>query len=266
MIFVRVNIEKMEIKIRNSKVYYTVKGKGPALVLLHGFLESSTIWNAIAPQLSSRYKVIIIDLPGHGRSETMDEPHSMELLAGVVNEVIKHLEITEVAMVGHSMGGYVALAFAEKYTKLLSRLVLLNSTPEADTILRKRDRDRGLELLKSVPKAYVRMAIANLFSREANAQFATKIEALKQEVSNFPIAGISAMIRGMRNRKDRKLVLRALKIEKIMICSKKDPLFDINKMQLIANECFTSFICISGGHMSWMEQPEEIVKIVHFID
>lgn len=262
----RVNIEKMKIKIRESNIYYTVDGKGPVLVLLHGFLESSTIWNTIASQLSSHYRIVTIDLPGHGRSETIEGIHSMKLMAEVVHEVLNHLKINKVTIVGHSMGGYVALAFAENQPTMLSRLILLNSTPESDTIQRKRDRDRGLELLKSVPKAYIRMAIGNLFPKGSHEKFAAKIEALKQEASNYPMDGISAMILGMRDRKDRKEVLRELKIEKIMICGETDPLLDINYMQTIANQCDTNFIRIAGGHMSWMEEPEEIVKVMHLID
>src|SRR5690606_33245485 len=98
-----------------TMLYYEVKGEGRPLVLLHGYLENLKMWESIGKKLSEEYKLIRIDLPGHGRSRTYGETHTMEFMAEKAHEVLNHLGIEKSAMAGHSMGGYVTLAFAEKY-------------------------------------------------------------------------------------------------------------------------------------------------------
>jgi pimeloyl-ACP methyl ester carboxylesterase len=117
------------------------------MLLLHGFLESSTIWSTIVPELSKYNTLVILDLPGHGKSGCIAETHSMELMAEVVHSLLKFLKIKSVSFVGHSMGGYVALAFAEKYEHNIERLVLLNSTTNEDSTERKRNRERSLNII-----------------------------------------------------------------------------------------------------------------------
>ena len=104
----------MTLNYRNTQLYYTSKGIGNPIVLLHGFLESSNIWNFFIPSLSEKRQVICIDLPGHGKSGNLDEVHSMELMADAVYHVLSHLKIEKVTLVGHSMGGYVEFGFFRK--------------------------------------------------------------------------------------------------------------------------------------------------------
>lgn len=98
------------------------------MVLLHGFLEDGTIWDRYVDHLSKKYFLIVLDLPGHGKSGVVAKTHSMELMAEAVYELLQLLKIDTVVLVGHSMGGYVSLAFAEMHPETLSGLVLLNST------------------------------------------------------------------------------------------------------------------------------------------
>ena len=107
----------MILDYKNAAIFYTDSGKGPAVVLIHGFLENTTMWNVIAPELSKRNRVITIDLLGHGKSDCMGYTHSMELFAETINAVLKQLRIRKCTLIGHSLGGYVALAFAENNAK-----------------------------------------------------------------------------------------------------------------------------------------------------
>ena len=107
------------IKFQKKNIFYTDEGTGKVVVLLHGFTESQKIWKNFAKKLSAKYRVITIDLPGHGKSESPGAVHSMELMANVVFAVLKKLKAGKCMMIGHSMGGYVTLAFAEKYPKKL---------------------------------------------------------------------------------------------------------------------------------------------------
>ena len=95
------------IKFKEGRIAYTSSGKGRAIVLLHGFLGSASIWEQTKNALSKQFKVICIDLPGHGESDCFGYMHSMELMAQSVKAVMDKLRFKKYVLVGHSMGGYV---------------------------------------------------------------------------------------------------------------------------------------------------------------
>ena len=107
---------------KNTKISYSDQGKGTAVVLLHGFLENKSMWNAFIPELSIRNRVIAIDLLGHGETECLGYVHTMEDQADMVHSVLQELKIRKVVLIGHSMGGYIALAFAELYPENVKEL------------------------------------------------------------------------------------------------------------------------------------------------
>jgi len=156
----------MMLKYKNTPLFFSAKGIGNPLVLLHGFLESSNIWKPFVEELSKNRQVIAIDLPGHGLSGNIDDIHTMELMADAVQHILLHLSVDKASFLGHSMGGYVSLAFYEKFPTMTKGLVLLNSTPEADSDEKKKNRERSISLLKRNKKAFVSMAISNLLSEK----------------------------------------------------------------------------------------------------
>src|SRR6478672_12328590 len=101
------------IQFKHISVNYTDTGKGTAVVLLHGFLENSTMWNDFVPELSKKYRVITIDLLGHGQTQPLNYVQTMEDNADMVLSVLNELRIRKAIFAGHSMGGYIALAFAD---------------------------------------------------------------------------------------------------------------------------------------------------------
>ena len=111
----------MTFHYKNIPIHYKTFGNGPGIVLLHGFLESATMWKSLIPQLSKNKFVITIDFPGHGKSGVISEIHTMELMAEVVNELLLHLQISSATFIGHSMGGYVSLAFTELFPEKVER-------------------------------------------------------------------------------------------------------------------------------------------------
>ncbi|MEZ4779947.1 MAG: alpha/beta hydrolase, partial [Flavobacteriaceae bacterium] len=226
----------MIFQYNNTPIYYHVKGKGPALVLLHGFLESSNIWNNFIRPLSEKYTVITIDLPGHGKSDTVAEIHTMELMAEAVNSLLISLKISEVILMGHSMGGYVALAFTELFEEKVGKLLLLNSTTEADSTERKENRNRAIDLITKGKNPFLSMAIPHLFSETSRKTFSEAIEILKKEAFLFPTEGIIANIKGMRNRKERTFVLKNFSKEKWIICGIEDPIVPVTTSKSISKQ------------------------------
>ncbi len=257
---------KMIYHYHEVPIFYEVIGTGPVMVLLHGFLESSSMWKEIAPILSENHTIIYIDLPGHGKSEVIDTVHSMELMADVVYELLKHEKIEKAKLVGHSMGGYVALALLEKHSDIIEHLVLLNSTTYMDSDHRKQQRERALRFIEKEKDIVISMAISNLFSPEARITYTSEIEKLKEEALIFPIEGITAAIRGMKDRKDRTKLMRVFNKKKTLICGDKDPIVPLEISKAISKETHADLKILDGSHMSWIENKEEIVKILHLIE
>ena len=170
-------------------IHYNIIGKGPCIVLLHGFLLSSSIWDELAPKLSKKNKVIIIDLPGHGKSGCMAEIHSMELMAEVINFILEKNNIGQASFIGHSMGGYISLAFTEKYESKVNALILLNSTTEKDSPEKKINRDRFIKIIKYNQEVFVKMAILALFPADKKKEFQHHIDNLQKKLNTLRLMG-----------------------------------------------------------------------------
>jgi len=256
----------MILPFAGRQIHYWEYGEGPPLVLLHGFLESSSMWETLVPEWSRRFRVITIDLPGHGKSETIGDIHKMTDLAAVVEALLNKLNVGPAHVMGHSMGGYVALAFGEKYPHRLTSLCLLNSTCLPDSTVRLQNRYRALKLLEKDHKAFIRLTIPALFSANNRKKFARNIKEMQQEAYLFPVEGIKANIRGMMHRPDRTHVLGQLDVPRLLLSGKDDPIIAEATIKKIASQTGSEFISIPGGHMSQLENWSEIVKIVHFIE
>ena len=256
----------MTLEFKSSKFDYRLQGSGKAVVLLHGFLENQTMWEPFIPELIKNHTVITIDLPGHGKSDCIGYIHSMELMAEVVNVVLVHEKIEQVTFLGHSMGGYVALAFAERHPQMCSEIILLNSTPKADSAERKENRDRASTLVKKHKDAFLSMAIANLFAEENRKKFAEEIETLKKDALKMKTQGIIAALEGMKIRKDRTRLLKKLTVPKTIISGTLDPIMPVEELEKIAFNCNCQFITWVGGHMSTIENKAEMLKFMHFVE
>lgn len=251
---------------KNSSIFYEVYGKGEPLVLLHGFLESSTMWDKLLPLLSQKNKVICIDLPGHGLSEQVSDVHSMELMAEIVHFILEDLSIDRANFIGHSMGGYVTLAFAELFPKKINKLILLNSTTNEDSDERKKNRDVAIKVMGKNASLFITLAISNLFSEQSKEQFKNDIHNLKTEALSFPVEGIIACIKGMKERKNRALVLKKYNNPKFMISGIDDVLIPKSISETNAKETDSTLFFINGGHMSVNENMNDLIKKLHLID
>ena len=251
----------MILKFKNREVFYQVSGAGKPVVMLHGFLESSQIWNDFLPEFSEYGQIITIDLPGHGRSQCIEEVHSMELMAEAVHAVLLSIGVKKAEFVGHSMGGYVVLAFLELYPQMVDSLMLLNSTPAADSEEKKEIRERSVEVVEKNKRAYISMAISKLLTPEHNELFSKEVEQLKETAYNFPTEGITAALRGMKIRTDRTSVLKGYPGSKIIVSGKEDPIMNIQEIKKLAIETESFFVSLPGGHLSYLESKEEFKKL-----
>lgn len=246
---------------KDKAIAYSITGNGPAVVFIHGFLESRHMWEKVLPHLP-QYSTITIDLPGMGDSETLQPVHTMELYAEVIYALLTHLKISHVSLVGHSLGGYVSLAFAEIYPEMTARILLINSTFKADSPERKETRTRAVKLVQERKNAFISMAISNWVTQESQKEFATDLEVLKTHAYTFPESGIIAALEGMKVRKDRSEVALNFTKPKHLLLSEDDPLIPVTETAEEAEKLGFYTQIIAGGHMSVIENLPDTIQFL----
>jgi len=257
----------MLLEYKGIPVFYTYEGQGTPIVLLHGFLENSSMWASVIPRLSKNNRVICIDLLGHGKTGCLGYIHSMEQMTEAVEAIIKKLEIKKTFMVGHSMGGYVALAFAEKNPNMLEGLCLMNSTAQADSPEKKLNRDRAILAVKENHKRFINMSISNLFRPKNRTIFSEEIKHVKKEALQTPLQGIIAALEGMKIRPGRENILKNTPYKQLMIVSKKDPVLNYNSLIEQTKNTSVKVVEFDDGHMSHIENSKELLQaLMYFVE
>lgn len=256
----------MNLLHKNTNVHFTSTGKGNTVVLLHGFLENSAMWNEITKVLSKRNRVICIDLLGHGKTGNLGYIHSMEDQAQMVKAVLNHLRLRKYVLVGHSMGGYVALAFSKLFSERVKGLCLMNSTALPDSEEKKLSRDRAIKAVKQNPKSFVKIAIPMLFSEKNREIFTEEIKQITLEASQMSHQGIIAALEGMKIRKNQVSIFKTANFPIQMIIGKQDPALDYESLISQTKNTKVKVIEFPDGHMSHIENKNElIVTLTSFI-
>lgn len=229
------------------------------VVLLHGYLESLLVWDEFVPLLYKNVRVVTLDLPGHGISEVKGEIHTMEFLADTVAEGLHALGIGHCTVVGHSMGGYVALALLERHPELLDGIVLLSSTPNADTPEKAENRRREIALVKAGKKdALARVAPEAGFAPQNRRRMQDAIEDLVEQVFITEDEGITALLGGMIARKDRNEVLHRSPVPQLFILGRHDGYIGPEAAEALvaAHPQAQAAWLENSGHMGFLEEPE----------
>jgi pimeloyl-ACP methyl ester carboxylesterase len=242
---------------KKEKITFSDTGKGRAVVLLHGFLGSHEIWGQTTLTLSKTYRVISIDLPGHGATPCFGYAHSMELMAKCIKAVLDHLKIKKCVIIGHSMGGYVALAFADLFPDHLTGLCLYHSTSYADSAEKKKDRLRAINVVKADKGIYTKETIKNLFAKKNLKYLKKEISFANAIAKKTSKKGIIAALHGMRDRIPRDIILRMVKYPILMVIGERDNVLPYEQLleqsKLLKNG--TVLYLEHDGHFGFLESP-----------
>lgn len=257
----------MILAYKNSSIYYTEFGKGSAIVLLHGFLETSNMWMDFIPELSKNNRVVCIDLLGHGQTDCIGYVHTMEDMADAVLQVLNHLKIETAKFIGHSMGGYVALALAEKQPQLINSLCLMNSTFESDTKERKLIRTRAIKIAHTNYENLVRMSFSNLFAPKSKTKFKQDYDRALQIALKIPLQGYIAAQEGMKLRPSYLEIFKNIKGKKLILTGNKDSLINSENIKALIKNTSIVLRELSEGHMSYIENKSELSYfLLHFVE
>jgi len=246
---------------KNTRINYSKTGKGKAVVLLHGFLENISMWNTVSKHLSKKYTVICIDLLGHGDSENLGYIHTMEEQAEIVKAVLSYLKLRKYILIGHSMGGYIALSFANLYPNNVKGLCLMNSTALADSPEKIINRNRAIEAVKKNHKTFVRIAIPMLFSEKNRTVFSNEIKEIVNEALQISPQGIIASLEGMKVRNDSTSIYSKASFPMQLIIGKQDPALEYSTLINQTKNTSVEIVEFPDGHMSHFENKNELIEV-----
>jgi pimeloyl-ACP methyl ester carboxylesterase len=261
-----------QIQFKNVSGFYKVLGSGEPVLLLHGFCGEGAVWNDLISFLPKQHKLIVPDLPGYGKSvfspQTTDHSIkgiSVEFYAEYIEAILDKEQIEQVTFVGHSMGGYTALAFAEMFPQQIKKLCLFHSHPYEDELEKKENRRRAVQFLEKYgSKLFVEELYNNLFATAFYELQPEKVNSLITMAAQYSKEGLMASCYAMINRKDRSLVMQQLQVPVLLIIGKEDKAIENDKsLNMCALANVTDVAILEGvGHMGMIEAPEQTAQMI----
>ena len=242
---------------------YRIVGDGYPVLFLHGFLESNQMWEALLPQFSKYFKCILIELPGHGQSAPFHsiEP-SISYMAKSVFHTLEQITSSPVDIVGHSLGGYVALNIIQQLPHFDKKLILLNSHPWKDSDSKKHERNRVIDVVKKNKELFIKTAIPNLY-RLPNEQKNNIQEGIDIALKMDNISIINSL-KAMRDRKDQSSMLEKITQQCLVVQGEFDHLIPAKKMKAITTQLNNKFSLVTGaGHMAHHESSECVSDLIY---
>lgn len=249
-------------KFKNGNIQFSDTGKGRVVVLLHGFLGAHEIWEQTISNLSKSYRVIAIDLPGHGSSDNFGYVHTMDLLAKSVKAVLDHLHLKKYVLIGHSMGGYAALAFADLFPDNIKGICLYHSSAYADSEEKKRDRTRSIKVVKANHRIYTTEVIRNLFASKNLKYLKKELSFASKIAGKTKKQGIIAALEGMKDRPDRSVILGLVEYPIMMVIGQHDNVLPAQQLLEQSQKIQKPHVLYleHDGHMGFLESPKKSNK------
>lgn len=246
----------------NHSLSYFITGKGSQpIILIHGFGEDSRIWKHQINYLQNEYRLFVPDLPGTGQSAIGNGQLSMESMAEAIKQMMDAEKIDQCIMLGHSMGGYVTLAFAELYPERLTAFGLIHSTAYADNEEKKAARQKSISFIKEHSAAgFMKTTIPNLFSQRFNTEHKNQVDELIEQGNQFTAEALIAYYRAMINRPDRSHILQKTTVPVLFFIGEEDKA--VNPADALAQTALPT-VCMAKlvpgiAHMGMLEATAEL--------
>ena len=244
-------------------LHFFEKGQGPALLFLHGFCESGEMWRHFADSLSTLYRVLCPDLPGFGSSPITKPITCLEEVAEQLEEWMDALQIQHPIVLGHSLGGYVALALLERMGDRIQAIGLLHSTAYTDDLEKKEMRNRTLTFLNKHGAAkFVSSFVPQLFTEHRRIELADAMAHAIEDGQRSSLEGLLTYTIAMRDRVDQLAVLQQFAGPKLLLAGTIDGAVKIESSRA-QKDAFTHYIELEGvGHLGMVEEKEKTLAVV----
>ncbi|MBL7702667.1 MAG: alpha/beta hydrolase [Ferruginibacter sp.] len=249
---------------QSSQIFYQTIGSGKPLVLIHGFAEDGDVWKNQIEFLKDHFYLIIPDLPGSGKSQMINDM-SIEGMAESVKAILAEEKIETCAMAGHSMGGYITLAFAEKYPEYLSSIALVHSSAFADSEEKKNNRSKSIEFVKkNGAYEFLKAVIFDLFTETWATNNQQAVHRQIEKSKNFADEAVIAYYQAMINRPDRTHVLKTFNKPVLFIIGEHDKAvpFEQSMQQCYLPNISHIHILRNSAHMGMMEEADAVNRAV----
>ncbi|WCK55304.1 alpha/beta hydrolase [Aneurinibacillus sp. Ricciae_BoGa-3] len=245
------------------QIAYKERGSGKPIVLLHGFCGSSAYWDDLVPLLEKDFRVITPDLRGHGHSSVPDQPYTMENMAEDIRGLCESLQLQAPVLLGHSLGGYVTLAFAERYPDYLIGFGLIHSTGLPDDETAKSNRSKGIEQIKEKSiQPFIDNLIPKLFAPGHLNSMKAQVDKAKQIGLSTAPEGAIHTLEGMRDRKDRTSVIMTTNKPVLLVAGSEDQVISPDKVFSADEQLVKAELIEGAGHMSMYEAPDKLAEII----
>ncbi|MEJ7646037.1 MAG: alpha/beta hydrolase [Chryseolinea sp.] len=249
-----------------SILFSRQRGKGKALIFIHGFPMHQAIWDDFGEKFIEKYTVISIDLPGFGKSQALPENFSLDDVADEVIAFVLAHKLSDSVLVGHSLGGYVALYVLEKRPDLFSKLILFHSTAYADTNERKASRNKVIDFVKKNGAiAFTSSFIEPLFADPQHEG----IERVRQIAATTSAETVIGYTKAMRDRREQLKTLISFEKPTLLLGGEKDQGIPVESLKEQANSSQKAQIHIlqNVAHMGMFESAgEAVTRIKEFLE
>ena len=252
-----------QIKFKGKNIEYHQEGFGEVILLIHGFIENSSMWDAIASELSKTHQIVRLDLPGFGKSDVLKGTFTMTTYAECVHQLLIKLNIKKLTLIGHSMGGYVGLELAKICPNKITHFILFHSTAKADSNEKKQSRSRAISLLKQKQSVYLQTTIPFLFSEAFQLTCSAKIQKMINEAKMLDVNGLMSALKAMQGRLDNQENLKNQSFKKTLIGGALDPLLNSDDLIEEAYVIGAQYLELKhAGHMSHFEDPKSAIDML----
>lgn len=248
-----------------SSIFYVESGSGYPVIFLHGFCETSNLWDEFREVLSEDYRVICPDLPGFGKSQLTNNPVSIDGIARILIEWLKNLGIKNCIVVGHSLGGYITLAMQKAVPKLIDGFCLFNSTAFEDPEEKKNNRTKLIDFIeKEGVIAFIPTFIPSLFHPDRIEEFAEVMKKLRGEALQTAPASVQKYAAAMRDRSDSFDQLKDASHKALLISGENDMSVSLEAAKKMAAilPAHRAYILPNTAHMAMFEQKEISIEIL----
>ena len=247
-------------RINNIEIAYDDTGSGPAVVLVHGYPFNRSLWTEQVSALADRYRVVALDLRGHGESEASTGASTMKLMAQDIAALMDELQIDRAVIGGLSMGGYVTLAFYQLFPERVEKLLLADTRAQADTDEAKATRaDQVQQILADGMTGIVNAMLPKLLSPETVSKQPEIVKRVRDMMMHTTPEGAVGALRGMAEREDQTARLTQINVPTLIVVGKEDPITPVADSEKMHERIAGSQLVVieNASHVSNIEQPQQ---------